>query len=219
MAPADPGRQPILNAPPGTVALCVVLVAVSAVLHLLGPETLNWTLGRFGLVPALFYLQAQPGAPGFSALAFLPLLTHIFLHVDWLHLAINTAMLLAFGSLIERHVGTARFLMFFIACGIGGAIVQLLWVGPQMSVVLGASGGVYGAIGGAVPILFAGGVGRQFRRALIFIAVFMGLNLLFGVFDLGLLPAGTTIAWQDHLGGFFTGLALVPWLRRGRASR
>ncbi len=214
MASDFSGRQPILNAPPGTVALVCALVVVAVVLHLLGPAELNWVLVHFGLVPALFFERALPGSANFTPFGFLPLLSHIFLHLDWMHLLINAAVLLAFGSLVERQLGTWRFFAFFLACGVGGGIVQLAWVGPQMSVVLGASGGIYGAIGGAVPIMFGGGLSQQRKRGLAFIAVIMGINLLFGLFDLGLVADGSTIAWQDHLGGFFTGLALMAWLRR-----
>ena len=214
MASDFSGRQPILNAPPGTIGLVVFLVVVAVVLNLLGPETFIWVVMHFGLVPADFFARALPGAAEFTPLALVPLFSHIFMHVDWLHLVINGAVLLAFGSLIERHLGTWRFFAFFIACGVGGAFVQLAWVGPQESVVLGASGGIYGAIGGAVPIMFAGAVGPERRRGLVFIAVIMGINLLFGLFDFGLVADGATIAWQDHLGGFFTGLALMAWIGR-----
>ncbi len=214
MAREFSGRQPILNAPPGTVGLIGLLVVISVLLHLLGPVALDWVLVHFALVPALFFERAIPGAPDFTPLGFVPLFSYIFLHLDWMHLVLNCAVLLAFGSLIERQLGIWRFLAFFVACGVGGGIVQLAFVGPQMSVVLGASGGIYGAIGGAVPIMFAGAVGAQRRRGLVFIAVIMGINLLFGLFDFGLVADGATIAWQDHLGGFFTGLALMAWLRR-----
>ncbi len=94
MATEFSGRQPILNAPPGTVGLVAALVAISVLLHLLGPEALDWVLIHFGLVPALFFERAIPGAADFTPLGLVPLFSYIFLHLDWMHLLINGAVLL-----------------------------------------------------------------------------------------------------------------------------
>lgn len=205
-------RQPIFNAPPGAMGLCVGLVAIFILLRLLPQPWLEFVLANFGLIPSIFMAQFTADGGGVSVGGLLPIVTHMLLHYDWAHVLINAGILLAFGSLIERVVGTVPFVIFFTLCGIGGAIAQLWLAGPVFSLLLGASGGVYGAIGGAVPILFGGRAGPVFRRAFGFVAVIMGINLLFGILDMTALTGGAAIAWQDHIGGFVTGLVLMPFL-------
>ena len=191
--------------------LCIGLVAIFALYNVAPVAAQNWTLKHLALIPVLFYTQLQGGL---DLTALLPLISYNFLHHDWMHVLINAAMLLAFGSLIERHIGTSLFLSLFILCGVGGGVAQLLMTGPQVAVVLGASAGAYGAIGAAVPLLFSGNLATTRKRALIFIAVIMGLNRVLGLFGGGLLTGGAAIAWQSHLGGFITGLLLMTVLRR-----
>lgn len=209
-------RQPAFNAPPGTTWLCVGLVGAFALYKFLPADAQRWLLEHFALIPVLFFAQMKAG--GLGPLELLPLVSYSFLHADWMHVLINAAMLLAFGSLIERHLGTVLFLVFFVVAGIAGGLAQLWWTGPEQAIVLGASAGVYGAIGAAVLLLFNTRIAASRRRALIFVAVIMGLNLLFGFVGGGLLSDGATIAWPAHVGGFVAGLAGMAALRGlGRA--
>ena len=85
--------------------------------------------------------------------------------------------------------------------------------GPEEVRLLGASGGGYGVIGGTVPLMFSPAMADRTRRMLTFVAVIMGVNVVFGVFGSALFGSGATIAWQDHVGGFVTGLILMAVLR------
>ncbi len=60
----------------------------------------------------------------------------------------------------------------------------------------------------AIPILFRAGVPARRRRALEFIAIVMGLNVVVAMIGLGDFLAGAEISWRAHLGGFLAGLVL-----------
>lgn len=207
--PAD--RQPILNAPPGTVILCAAIVVAHLIRVVLPLGLQDRLIEQFAFVPAAFMAQFGPLGQGVAASELLTLVSYAFLHGDAMHLFLNAGFLLAFGSLVERVLGTGRMLLLFFASGVAAALVQAWASGPEPIAVIGASGGVYGLLGAAVPFLFAGNLADSRRGALAFVAVLMGLNLLVGLVGIQFLP-GAAIAWEAHVGGFVAGLALVHLL-------
>ncbi len=207
-------RQPVFNAPPGTLWLCLALLIAYGLFVLAPARWQEWAVAHLAFVPAFFLAQFSAEGPGISAAGLAPLVTYMFLHGDLLHVVVNAGMLLAFGALVERAIGTGRFLFLFFASGIAAAVVQALAVGPVLVAVVGASGGGYGMIGAGVRFLFRGGASEGRRGALVFVAAIMGLNLLFGLAGLGAFVTGAAIAWQAHIGGFVAGLVLVTLLGR-----
>jgi len=207
-------RQPVFNAPRGTVILCCALIAVYALGKLLGPSFGNWLLTVLAFLPGEFLAQFGPQGTGLAPLAVTSLVTHAFLHADAMHLLINCGFLLAFGALAERQVGTGTFLTTFVLSAAAGAIAQTLAGGPGQGPMIGASGGVYGMMGLAVRLLFIGNGGPRLRRGLQFIAVIMVLNLVIGLLSGSGFLLGGRVAWQAHIGGFLAGLAIGLCLRR-----
>jgi membrane associated rhomboid family serine protease len=61
----------------------------------------------------------------------------------------------------------------------------------------------------AIPILFRAGIPARRRRALEFVTVIMGLNVLVAMIGLGDFLAGGEISWRAHMGGFLAGLILA----------
>ncbi len=76
------------------------------------------------------------------------LVTHIFLHVNWIHLLFNSMWILFLGSLAQPHLGSLRFVLFFLLCGVGGGTFDagLNWGDPRFPI--GASGAAFGLLGG-----------------------------------------------------------------------
>src|SRR5690606_16491153 len=140
-------RQPIFNAPPGTVFLCGAIVLAHLGRVLLPYSVQHALIERFAFVPAAFFAQFGPDAEGLSAGELLSLLSYAFLHGDAMHLFLNVGLLLAFGSLIERTIGCTRMLVVFFASCVIAALVQALAAGAVPVAVIGASGGVYGLLG------------------------------------------------------------------------
>jgi len=157
------------------------------------------------------------------------LLTCIFVHFGFWHLAANTVSLLSLGAFYERLAGWRRFLAVFLLGGLAGSLFSLanspvLDLGQGIT-TLGLSGGASGgivALAGALLALswrrpkgFPRGLARRLFRglwpSLAFIFV-LGLVLQFG-------SAGLRLDNWGHLGGLLAGLAMgLFWPLRGRVS-
>ena len=158
--------------------------------------------------------------------------TYAFLHADWTHVGFNSLWLAAFGSPLAWRLGSSRFLLFSAAGAIGGALLHLVVHPNDLTPMVGASAAISAHMAGACRFVFAAGgplaglggapavayrrpaaplaaVMRD-RRVVTFLAVWFGLNLVFGLLgaDSGL--ASGAIAWEAHIGGFVTGLLLFP---------
>jgi membrane associated rhomboid family serine protease len=171
--------------------------------------------GRLGGEAGLYPGGATAGATQF--------LTHMFVHADFAHLAVNSLWFLAFGTPVARRLGAVRFLVFFLVCGVGGALVFLPFNGAPM---VGASGAISGLMAATMRFLFVpmsdgdtealAGETRHpallsiretlsDRRILAAIAAWSVLNVVVALAAPWLFE-GWNIAWEAHLGGFLTGL-------------
>src|SRR5262249_55952142 len=74
------------------------------------------------------------------------LLTYMFLHADVVHLASNMMFLWVFGDNVEDAMGHVRYLLFYLLCGIAGALAQTVMEPQSQLPLIGASGAVAGTI-------------------------------------------------------------------------
>ncbi|MFG1479488.1 rhomboid family intramembrane serine protease [Xanthobacter sp. V4C-4] len=227
--PATPAREPVFNLPASIVGVALVLIAIHAVrVILLSADADLEVLAYFAFIPArytlpdtLFYL---PG--GWEAKVWTPV-SYALLHANWMHVGVNLIWFLAFGTPVARRFGTVRFLLFCAVTAAAGAGAHYLSYPDGIVPLIGASATVSGAMAAAMRFavspggILAGGASGgdhhpaeslldSFRnpQLLIFIAIWFGLNLLFG---LGVSMPGTEgseVAWQAHVGGFAAGLLL-----------
>lgn len=100
------------NLPPVTKNLLIINVLIFAVAALI-PQ-IGFNLDRYC---ALYYIES----PGFR---FWQPLTYMFLHGNFTHLFFNMFALLMFGGIIEWTLGSRRFLVYYLSCGIGAAFIQ-----------------------------------------------------------------------------------------------
>ena len=147
------------------------------------------------------------------------LLTSMFLHAGWVHLIGNMWFLWVFGSHIEDVMGSARFLVFYLLCGVASGAVQLVTTWNSPVPTLGASGAIAGVMG-AFLVLYP----RVRVNTLIFILFFIttveipaafmliywfGIQLVSGLFSSGRFNDSGGTAWFAHIGGFLAGLLLI----------
>ena len=140
------------------------------------------------------------------------LLTYGFLHGDVMHIAFNMFALWMFGSDIERLMGSQRFLIYYLVCVVGAALVQLLVAKFQGGFypTVGASGGVFG-------ILLAYGMSFPNRTVmLLFPPIPMKAKyfvLFYGLLELYLGVSGNApgVANFAHLGGMLFGFILIRY--------
>ena len=138
------------------------------------------------------------------------LVTYMFMHASIDHIFFNMFALWMFGCILENYWGTRRFLVYYLVCGVGAAIVNLL-VAPGGPTV-GASGAVYG-------ILLA--FGMTFPNEHIYLYFLLPIKAKWFVIGYAAIELfeGVThsidgIAHFAHLGGMLFGLLLILWWRR-----
>jgi membrane associated rhomboid family serine protease len=149
------------------------------------------------------------------------LITYGFLHGDWLHLFFNMFALYMFGSEIERLFGARRYLVYYLSCVVGAALMHIIVVmsaGLPGYPMMGASGGVFG-------LLLAFGMAYPKRMLmLIFPPIPMPAWLfvtLYGILELylGITQTMSGIAHFAHLGGMATGFVLIRYWNARRPKR
>ena len=220
-------REPIFNAPAIVVGLLAGLVAIHVGRQFLTDEAGTWWLLALAFVPAR-YTGAFGDIPGGSIASVTSFLTHAGLHGDAVHLAVNGAWLLAFGSPLARRIHTVRFLLLFIGSAIAGALLYLAvnYRSDSIAIMIGASGAISGLAGAAFRFLFRameardpeglGGAATwvprmsltemlRDRRARVAVAAWIVLNFVFAAAG-PLFGWASAIAWEAHLGGFLFGL-------------
>ncbi|TQO19990.1 membrane associated rhomboid family serine protease [Rhodoglobus vestalii] len=180
-----------------------------------GKPVVTYTL--IALTVAIFLLQLIPGSGVTQALVYYPpltasepwrMITSAFLHSpsSIFHVGFNMFTLFIFGRVLEIPLGRARFISLYLISALGGSVAVLL-IAPG-SVVLGASGAIFGVVAAFFVIQRRMGINN---RGLLIIVV---INLV-----AGFIP-GLNISWQAHVGGLVTGalLALVFLRQRNKTS-
>lgn len=191
------------------VAIFILQMVIDAVMR--GDGLL---LRAFGFVPS-------SAIAGLEAWRFV---TYMFLHGGVSHLLFNMLGLWMFGTQIEARWGNRPFLLYYLVCGLGGALTYGLFnvFGTDSFVpMVGASGAVYG-------ILLA--YGLMFPEAVILVFFIVPMKAKFAVVLFGLIAllssltdSGGGVAHLAHLGGMATGLLFlrltIPSLRAGLGLR
>jgi len=153
-------------------------------------------------------------------------LTSMFVHEGWLHIAGNMLFLWIFGNNVEDAMGRIRFLAFYLLCGVAAALAQTAVRPYSMVPNIGASGAIAGVLGAYIMLyprarvltlvpVFIFFLPILFLPAWVIIGAWFVLQLLEGVLSVGA-AAGGGVAFFAHVGGFVAGLLLVGLFVRGR---
>ncbi len=205
------------------VNITLILANIVAFLYELGLEATMPRRAFEALV--LTYSEVPARIPAFLAghvafeVAFLPLVTSMFLHAGWLHIAGNMLFLWIFGDNVEDFFGHLTYLFFYLACGIGAGLLHVLFNFHSNIPAVGASGAISGVMGAYI-LLYP----RARILTLVFIflipvpaVLFLGLwyvmQFLSGLNVLGGGPSGGVAVWA-HIGGFLLGMLLTMMTRR-----
>ena len=232
-----PGQTPrAFNVPGVVVGLIAAMVAVH-LFRLYGPVNDDFIVYYFAFIPARLSERfaihqdfMDRGARYWS------LVTYAFIHADWVHLGMNSFWMLAFGSLVARRLTTMGFLLLSGGGAIAGALAYYLFHPAQSAVLVGASAAISAQVAGAARYMFAWpqrigwpepelvATGRPLslsqtfsnRRSLMFILVWLGLNVAFGITGFGTPEGNVLVAWEAHLGGFAAGLLSLGFLAKAK---
>lgn len=172
---------------------------------------------------AMFY----PASPFFKPWQ---ILTHMFMHGGFWHIFFNMYTLLMFGIILERALGSKKFLIFYFVTGLGAAALHtgVEWIQAQyflsasaavnyhnllMTPTLGASGAIYGVLIGYAMCYPDSRLTLLFPPVTLtakwFVIIFAGIELFTGIsgFQDG-------VAHFAHLGGMLFGWLLIRWWRK-----
>jgi membrane associated rhomboid family serine protease len=172
---------------------------------------------QFGIVP----LRIDQGFLGSAPLyaAFMSIFTSMFLHASWLHLIANMWVLWIFGDNIEDQVGHFRYLVFYLICGLGAAVLHILFNQGSQIPSVGASGAIAGVMGAyfllypaarvltLVPFFF---VFFTWLPAWIVLGYWFVVQFLSGAAtSITQTNGGGGVAFWAHVGGFVAGAGLI----------
>ncbi|MFF7293894.1 rhomboid family intramembrane serine protease [Microbacterium sp. NPDC008134] len=176
----------------------VVTYALIAVTSLIGLLQLIPGIGN--AITQQMVFAAAYLFPDLSGLPFEPwrLLTAVFAHGGFVHLALNMLALFMIGQSLEPMLGRARFLALYLISGLGGSVMVAILDPSQPTV--GASGAIFGMMAALLII------GRHIGANVTGLLVILGINFVYG-----LLFGGGRISWQAHLGGLVVG-ALIAYI-------
>lgn len=182
-APRQIRNQIRSGRPVVTLTLIAVCFAVYALQLLFG----EWLINQIDYGPLL--TLSEPWR----------MLTSAFAHdqYSFLHIAFNMYSLWIFGRELEVLLGRGRYLALYLISAFGGS-VGYLWLADPTSVVVGASGAIFGLMGAYFVVMRS--LGGNSNSMLMLVVI----NLAMGFFVPG-------IAWEGHLGGLITGVT-VTWV-------
>jgi len=208
-----------------TLALVAACVALFLWLVLL-PEAARWQFRReWGTVPARLFDTGVPLAQQFVGMRWLGLVTALFIHAGWLHLAGNLLFLMIFGVPAERALGHGRFLLLFL---LGGALANLSEAAILSSAnapIVGSSGAVSAIIGAYLCLFPRARLGLVLPLGMFLEFVRIPASLLIGFWALLQVaftfvgPAFGAVAWWAHIAGFVSGVLFALVSRPAIARR
>ena len=197
----------------------ILLTALAFLFELSLGRGLDAFVHRAGVTPA-YVVAALLGDPRVPRGILWTLLTALLLHAGWMHLLGNMLFLWIFGDNVEDRLGHFRYLLFYVLCGVGANLAQVL-VDPTSRVpLIGASGAIAGVLG-AYLVLYPRAwvtvlVPIFFLMWPLDVPVFLMLGLWFvsqlasGVAAITHASAATGgVGWWAHVGGFLLGIVLL----------
>jgi membrane associated rhomboid family serine protease len=155
-----------------------------------------------------------------NPMEFVTLFTSMFLHGGWAHLFSNMLALYIFGDNIEDRMGSGRYLVFYLLCGLLASGTHIAFNPASHVPSVGASGAISGVLGAyillfpssrvitLIPIFFFPLIVQL--PALVYLGIWFFSQLFNGTLAIvGGVQEYGGVAWWAHAGGFVAGLLLV----------
>lgn len=226
-------ENPHFLTPLVTYALIGINLAAWVSIQGLGSEELlARSVCNFGLVPGELLGRVDPGnvfpMGPYSCVvdpkpSWVTPFSHMFLHGGWFHLLGNMWFLWIFGNNVEDSMGHARFVLFYVLCGLVAAAIQVAARPDSIVPMVGASGAIGGVMGAYVTlyprvrvdllVILGFYVTTVSVPAIFMLGYWFLIQLIGGAASLAREDVGGVAFWA-HVGGFVAGALLVLLFRR-----
>ena len=188
------------------IAVNVIVFILEVYLDVTG--NLEWFFYEFAITPALIVQGEQ----------LYTLVTAMFMHGGFMHILFNMLYLYIFGNNVEDSMGSGRFVLFYLMCGVIASFAHI-FIDPSSTIpTLGASGAIAGVLG-AYMVLYPRErvdalLGYIYVRvpAVVVLLSWFVLQLFSGFLSLG--GTGGGVAFFAHIGGFIAGAILIFIFRK-----
>ncbi|MBP2291146.1 rhomboid family intramembrane serine protease [Azospirillum rugosum] len=214
--------NPTRRTPVVTIAVIALCVLVFLWQLSLGQRGEQLAVYSFGVVPAVLFGHAELPQPLRVIPPWLSIVTSMFMHGGFLHIAGNMLYFWIFGNNVEDSMGRGRFVVFYLLCGTAAALAQA-FANPTSEIpMLGASGAIGGVLGAYLVLHPRANVGVLFWFIIIVRIITVPAILVLGVWFLGQILSGLStpttsdggVAFWAHVGGFVAGVVLIPFFKR-----
>ncbi len=195
-----------------TWALIATNILIFAFELIATPANTQMAVNSFGMTPSLLSGEiALPDTPPAS----LTLFTYMFLHADIVHLLGNLLFLWVYGDNVEGALGRLRFLVFYLLCGIIGALFFFLSDIRGQVPLIGASGAIAGVVIAYMMLrpcakITALAFGIPMRISAYWV---IGAFVVLQFINLGS-ASKSEVAYWCHIGGMLAGGLLFPFMRQ-----
>jgi membrane associated rhomboid family serine protease len=176
------------------IIINVAVFALQMILRLVGSYSL---VPDFGLIPAAVT----------NNLKVWQFVTYMFLHAGFFHIFFNMLTLFMFGNDLERYWGTPRFLNYYFLTGIGAGVCSWLVAMHSGTVIIGASGAIYG-------LLLA--YGMLYPNRIVYLNFLLPVKVKWLVLIMGVMAFFSSITGDEpgvahiaHLGGMLVGFLIL----------
>jgi membrane associated rhomboid family serine protease len=220
------GDDEIQGSPPPLVNYALIALNVLAFFFELSrpPGALQSFISAWGVVPRE-YSAGRDLPPTIPLPFWTTLFTSMFLHGGWAHLGGNMVYLWIFGHNIETVLGHARYLIFYLVCGVVAAIAHILSAPHSAVPTVGASGAISGVLGAYIVLFPRNRVRVLTRAGIVALPAWVMLGfwiLLQFVSGVGAIArtehTGGGVAYMAHIGGFVAGVILIKLMAAGRRT-
>ena len=175
----------------------------------------------YGLIPSVLMGHDQLPMDLYAVPAYLTIFSSMFMHGGFMHIIGNMLYMWIFADNIEDDLGPSRFVIFYLLCGIGAAMTQVLMDTYSQVPMVGASGAIGGVLGGylinhpkaKVLVLIPFGFFSQLIkiRALYVLGFWFVLQFINSSMTS---PQGGGVAYAAHIGGFVSGMILILFFNK-----
>ena len=206
------------NPTSGRPIITYFIIGLCVVIFLMQLGTQSYKTGQlfysYGLIPSVLMGHKQLPMDLYAVPAYVTIFSSMFMHGGFMHLIGNMLYMWIFADNIEDNLGATRFISFYLLCGIGAAMTQVLMDTHSQVPMVGASGAIGGVLGAYL-------INHPNARVLVLIPYFIltiikirALYVLGFWFILQFISSGGGVAYAAHIGGFVSGMILILFFNK-----